>query len=154
MQQLLELVLQNIVQSFSILATFFSVTGNVFIVLQKRIGFIIWILGNIVWIYVDWNSPNMKPQIIMMVVYAALNVWGFLLWTEKESHWGIQENVYCVDCKHEVDRGYRLLKSINYDRTRDRNPQYRCSEHSREYLKVLRLKGVIFSGFEGIEDQT
>ena len=132
------------------LATTLSCLGNVFVVLEKRVGFIIWLISNFFWIYVDIEKA-IYSQIIMMVVYASLNVWGYIFWRESESHWGIQENVYCVDCEHEVDRGYRLLKATNYNRIRDKNPKFRCLEHSKEYLKVLKCRGVKFSGFENVE---
>lgn len=66
------------------LATFLSILGNIFIVKKSRIGYWIWIASNIFWIYVDYKIPEMSAQIIMMVFYIILNVWGLYEWRGKE----------------------------------------------------------------------
>jgi hypothetical protein len=127
-------------------ATILSCLGNVFIILRNKIGFWIWILGNIVWIYVDWYTPNMKPQIIMMVVYFILNVWGLIEWNKGlnifNPLWEIKENGKCYDCKFK-GRVFRLVKAVNYDRINDKHPQFRCSECSGKKIQQLLEKGVI-----------
>lgn len=57
------------------------------------------------------------------------------------ANWEIRENVRCQDCG-KLCRGYRLVKSSNYDRTNDRYPEFRCEEHSEQKTKTLRRKGI------------
>lgn len=55
--------------------------------------------------------------------------------------WEIRDNVRCQDCG-KLCRGYRLVKTDNYDRTEDRYPEFRCEEHSAKKTKTLRRRGI------------
>ena len=55
--------------------------------------------------------------------------------------WEIQENIKCVDCG-KVAKGFRLVKTKNYDRTKDQNPEFRCSDCSSNKLLELNKRGV------------
>jgi hypothetical protein len=55
--------------------------------------------------------------------------------------WQIQEEVKCTDCD-EVCRGYRLVKTSNYDKTKDSNPEFRCEECSGKKLRKLKDNGL------------
>ena len=57
------------------------------------------------------------------------------------SSWEVKENVRCADCG-KLCRGYRLVKTDNYDRTKDRYPEFRCEEHSQKKAKQLKRKGI------------
>ncbi len=59
------------------------------------------------------------------------------------AQWEVRENIKCHDCK-KIARGYRLVKSSNYDRTKDAKPEFRCEEHSKEKTKLLKKRGIIF----------
>ncbi len=59
---------------------------------------------------------------------------------ELDAQWEIQENIECVDCK-KITRGYRLVKTKNYDRTKN-NPEFRCEECSEKKTEELRKRGV------------
>jgi hypothetical protein len=59
---------------------------------------------------------------------------------ELDAQWEIQENIECVDCK-KTTRGYRLVKTKNYDRTKN-NPEFRCEECSKKKTEELRKRGV------------
>jgi hypothetical protein len=127
-------------------ATFLSCLGNVFIILKNKLGFWIWIAGNIAWIYVDWFTPNMKPQIIMMVVYAGLNIWGLIEWSRGTNIlnplWEIENEIKCADCGN-VTKGYRIVKAKNYDKTQEKFPEFRCEKCSRIKSEELKNRGVI-----------
>lgn len=56
--------------------------------------------------------------------------------------WEIKEDGTCYDCKFK-GRVFRLVKAINYDRTNDKHPQFRCSECSGKKIQQLLEKGVI-----------
>jgi hypothetical protein len=45
--------------------------------------------------------------------------------------WETQANTVCYDCRRPIDRGYRLVKKYNYDKTHDNEPQFRCQACSR-----------------------
>lgn len=73
----------NLTTVLSIVATILSCGGNFFIIYKKKAGFVVWTLGNAVWIWVDVQIA-MYPQIIMMVFYAALNILGYIEWSKSE----------------------------------------------------------------------
>jgi hypothetical protein len=65
----------------------------------------------------------------------------FIFTTEMlSSQWEIKENVKCVDCG-KIARGYRLVKTQNYDRTNS-PPEFRCETCSQEKTKQLKKSGV------------
>jgi len=57
-----------------------------------------------------------------------------------KAQWEIEENVKCFDCG-DTTRGYRLVKSSNYDRT-DSQPIFRCELCSKDKAAKLRTEGV------------
>ncbi|HAW57819.1 MAG TPA: hypothetical protein DCX03_02190 [Bacteroidales bacterium] len=61
------------------IATALSLFGNVLVVLKKRSGFVVWTVANCTWLVVDVKI-NLYSQIWMMAVYAALNLWGLIMW--------------------------------------------------------------------------
>ena len=66
----------------------------------------------------------------------------FIFQSEKlDASWQIKEQVQCVDCNI-VARGYRLVKSKNYDRRHDKHPKYRCEKCSSKKSQELKDKGV------------
>jgi hypothetical protein len=54
------------------------------------------------------------------------------------AQWEVKDNITCVDCG-KVARGYRLVRSGDYDRTHDHEPEFRCEDCSR--IKSEKLKG-------------
>ncbi len=57
------------------------------------------------------------------------------------AQWEVKENITCVDCG-KVARGYRLVRSGDYDRTHDHEPQFRCEECSQKKSEELKERGV------------
>lgn len=55
--------------------------------------------------------------------------------------WEIKANIECADCK-KMCRGFRLVKTSNYDKTHDAEPEFRCDDCSKRKLEELKLKGV------------
>jgi len=80
----------------------------------------------------------------------AANLIGGLIffWVDKfiftsrllEAQWQVRENIKCVDCGR-VARGYRLVKTKNYDRTKS-SPEFRCELCSELKTKQLRKAGI------------
>jgi hypothetical protein len=56
--------------------------------------------------------------------------------------WEIQEEVKCVDCG-KVARGYRLVQTKNYNKTKDKFPEYRCEICSKNKLQELKERGLL-----------
>ncbi len=55
--------------------------------------------------------------------------------------WEIKKEIVCVDCGKK-SKGFRLVKTKNYDRTKDKHPQFRCEECSQKKLQQLKEKGI------------
>ncbi|WP_235855623.1 hypothetical protein [Methanofollis fontis] len=58
-----------------------------------------------------------------------------------DAQWEVRENIRCVDCGR-ICRGYRLVKTDNYDKTDDNEPEFRCEECSQKKSEELRKRGV------------
>lgn len=64
----------------SIIGTILSLGGNIFIAKKNRMGWLIWLIGNVVWIAVNFlGNPNI-PMVLMYVVYMVINIVGFMKW--------------------------------------------------------------------------
>jgi hypothetical protein len=57
------------------------------------------------------------------------------------AQWEVKESIACVNCG-KVARGYRLVRSGEYDRTHDHEPEFRCEECSQKKTDELRERGV------------
>ena len=55
--------------------------------------------------------------------------------------WEIKEKTKCVDCG-QITKGYRLVKTKNYDRIKDKHPQFRCEICSNKKLASLKKHGI------------
>lgn len=69
---------------FSVLGTVFSLGGNLLIMAKKRLGWLVWILGNLCWIGYNWFGEWNTPMVLMYVVYFVINVGGFIEWSKKK----------------------------------------------------------------------
>lgn len=54
--------------------------------------------------------------------------------------WQVRENVKCSDCGR-IARGYRLVKTRNYDKTKS-SPKFRCESCSQKKTEQLRQAGI------------
>ena len=68
----------------SVLALISSVSGNLLINFKKKIGFIIWIISNCLWILVNVLGEPNYPQIVMFFAYAVLNLHGLITWSKEK----------------------------------------------------------------------
>lgn len=69
---------------FSILGTFFSLGGNILIMFKQKVGWIVWILGNLCWIMYNYYSKWNWPMVLMYIVYFIINVIGYIKWNKKQ----------------------------------------------------------------------
>ncbi len=58
------------------------------------------------------------------------------------AQWEVRDNIKCSDCG-KIARGYRLVKTPNYDKTSDKAPKFRCEECSQKKAEELRKRGII-----------
>jgi len=66
----------------------------------------------------------------------------FIFQSEKlDASWQVKEKVICYDCGNRT-RGYRLVKSKNYDKSHDKYPKFRCEKCSEIKSKELKSHGV------------
>jgi len=70
----------------------------------------------------------------------------FFFWIDKYiftgelcEQWEVREKIVCVDCGKKA-RGYRLVKTKNYDRADDINPEFRCEECSIKKFNDVKKK--------------
>ena len=70
--------------TLSIIALVLSLVGNVLVNYKKKLGFIIWISSNVFWIAINFLGDVNYPQVIMYVIYAILNVQGYINWRKSE----------------------------------------------------------------------
>lgn len=64
----------------SILGMIFSLGGNILIMEKKRVGWLAWIIGNILWIVINFIDVLNIPMVIMYVVYLIINIGGYIKW--------------------------------------------------------------------------
>jgi nicotinamide riboside transporter PnuC len=65
---------------FSILGSLFSLGGNLLIIKKQKVGWLIWIAGNIAWILVNLFGEFNAPMVLMYIVYLFINLKGFIDW--------------------------------------------------------------------------
>lgn len=76
--------MNEMVTIVSVLALITSLSGNILVNYKRRIGFIIWSISNVFWIWVNFISTLNVSQVIMYVVYLLLNIQGFIVWGRKQ----------------------------------------------------------------------
>ena len=64
----------------SILGMIFSLGGNILIMEKKRVGWLAWIVGNVLWILINFIDALNIPMVIMYVVYLIINIGGYIKW--------------------------------------------------------------------------
>lgn len=103
------------------------------------------------------STPVLAAISIIMVAYGQIiaavvaNLIGGLIffWVDQfiftssmlSTQWEVRENIICVDCGKRT-RGYRLVRSDNYDRSHDEKPEFRCEECSKKKSDELKRSGI------------
>jgi hypothetical protein len=100
------------------------------------------ILAVVIWWLNDFNVT--VATIIANLIGGLIFFWvdKFIFKVEYHSPlWEIKDSVKCVDCGEKC-QGYRLVKTKNYDRLNDDQPEFRCKKCSNKKLKLLKKRGV------------
>lgn len=85
------------------------------------------------------NMSTLMATVIANLIGGLIFFWVDKLIFKKKSDvplWEIENDVECYDC-HSVGKGYRIVSWGNYDRTEDKNPQYRCKDCSINKMKTI-----------------
>ena len=70
----------GLVTTLSVFGLISTISGNILINFRRKIGFLVWIVGNILWILVNVFGTFNIFMVIMYVLYAILNVDGWIRW--------------------------------------------------------------------------
>lgn len=68
----------------SVLGMICSLGGNILIMLKKKSGWIVWTVGNILWIVYNFITTINLPMIFMYLVYMFINILGYCKWCDQE----------------------------------------------------------------------
>ena len=85
------------------------------------------------------NMNTLTATIIANLIGGLIFFWVDKFIFKKKSDiplWEIKDNVECFDC-HNKTKGYRIVEWGNYDRSEDKNPQYRCKDCSIKKMKTI-----------------
>lgn len=66
------------------IAMVLSLIGAALNVKMIRLGFLVWILSNVLWIWID-IVKEIPQQAIVFVVYTAISIWGWISWGRKDA---------------------------------------------------------------------
>lgn len=86
------------------------------------------------------NMSTLTATIIANLIGGLIFFWIDKIIFKKTSDvplWEIENNVVCHDC-HKKSKGYRIVMWGNYDRSEDKNPQYRCRECSIKKMQTIQ----------------
>lgn len=123
-----------------------SITGNIYVNRKNVLGMYIWTIGSTLWM-IYAISTHQWAQLAMFSVYTYLNVDGVIRWRTGGNiltHWEIKTTTTCADCG-EVTEGYRVVESGGYDKSTDKNPEFRCKDCRDKKVEELRQRGVSIS---------
>lgn len=73
------------ITTLSVFALICSIAGNILINMKNRAGYIIWIIGNILWIVINYIDHMNVSQVVMYIIYLILNIQGFIKWSRDNS---------------------------------------------------------------------
>jgi len=100
----------------------------------------------ILYFVIVWMAgyDNLIATIVANLIGGLIFFWvDQYIFTSKalSAQWEVRDNVKCSDCG-KLARGYRIVKTENYDKTNDPAPKYRCEECSARKAAELKRKGV------------
>ena len=88
------------------------------------------------------NMNEWTATIIANLIGGLIFFWVDKIIFKKKSDvplWEINNDTTCYDC-HKSCKGYRIVSWGNYDRTEDKNPQFRCQECSVKKMETISTK--------------
>ena len=85
------------------------------------------------------NMSTLTATIIANFIGGLIFFWVDKFIFKKKSDvplWEIKDEIECSDC-HKTTKGYRIVSWGNYDRSDDKNPEYRCKDCSINKMKTI-----------------
>lgn len=85
------------------------------------------------------NMSTLTATIIANFIGGLIFFWIDKLIFKKTSDvplWEIKSKVECHDC-HKKTKGYRIVMWGNYDRSDDKDPEFRCKDCSLKKMKLI-----------------
>ena len=100
----------------------------------------------ILYFVIVWMAAydNLTATIVANLIGGLIFFWvDQYIFTSKDlaAQWEVRENVKCSDCG-KIARGYRIVKTGNYDKTNDPAPKFRCEDCSAKKTAELKKKGI------------
>lgn len=100
----------------------------------------------ILYFVIIWMAgyDNLIATIVANLIGGLIFFWvDQYIFTSKalSAQWEVKDNVKCADCG-KTARGYRIVKTDNYDKTNDPAPKFRCEECSARKTAELKKKGI------------
>ncbi|MFA5246834.1 MAG: hypothetical protein WC408_03005 [Candidatus Micrarchaeia archaeon] len=100
----------------------------------------------ILYFVIVWMAAydNLTATIVANLIGGLIFFWvDQYIFTSKDlaAQWEVRENVKCSDCG-KLARGYRIVKTGNYDKSKDPAPKFRCEECSAKKTAELKKKGI------------
>ena len=72
----------EIITIVSWINTLFSIYGNFLVIKKKREGFIVWIISNMIWVFIDY-TVGLNAQAMLFIVYTFISMYGYIKWGEE-----------------------------------------------------------------------
>ena len=86
---------------FQLISSAFQLGGTIMAAKKKRICWVLYSIGNFMWIYVCFKTPT-YGYIPVAIVYIFLNIYGWLQWSNKPKRipqiFGVEHAVQCSKC--------------------------------------------------------
>jgi len=100
----------------------------------------------ILYFVIVWMAAydNLTATIVANLIGGLIFFWvDQYIFTSKalSAQWEVRDNVKCSDCG-KTARGYRLVKTSNYDKSDDPAPKFRCEGCSARKAADLKKKGI------------
>lgn len=63
--------------------TIVSIIGVILNIYKNRWGFVLWMISNSCWIYIDFQK-GIPEQSVLFIVYFFAALWGWIFWSKSE----------------------------------------------------------------------
>lgn len=83
-------------------ATILTLIGGIFVVQKSRWGYIMWIVANMLWIWLQ-ASKGIWGMVVCMLFNTGISVWGFIEWSKNMPVIGELVGVHFLKSKRRKD---------------------------------------------------
>lgn len=80
--------------NISWLATIVSLIGNFFVNYQRKEGFILWIISNVLWVWIGLNAVEINwAQVTLFLIYTGTSAHGLINWIKADKKRKKKQNI-------------------------------------------------------------